>query len=556
MKKRVLLAIILLFVFTYYGCNKAEQQVFPELPSLHITMTPLQLDSILADQDNKVPAFALLIDASGDTLYEGELDHIKTRGNTTFKEPKKPYAIKLPYKQRLLGLKKSKSYILLANFYDESHLRNAIGLDLARAFGLPAPNYTYLTFYINNSYKGLYQMTNKVDVGRNALNITDLSQSNRLVNPKPLEEYEWYGSGWKKQVIQRKGILLNKNPNDITGGYLLDNTGILNQYNKSISGFVSDASDNIRIRSPKYASPQEIDYIAERYNEMEHAILAPDGINPETGKHYSEYIDVESFARYYLFNELIRNPDGGWTSFMMYKDSDSIDPKIYAGPAWDFDRSLNNPRFQKNPIVPYNEIYVNDKKGKAGVAHSGGLLYHLCQHKDFQQNVKNCYLNTISPICHKYLKERPFDSITSLIFHEADLDNMIYNTRHSVDYEAAVIRTTSFLRKRIEFFDWFYSSSEDKQVLVNYTDENGKIHKLYYPTGKSIDVPFEVQYNHSPVYEFFYAGTDSIVSKGTSFHSSQNLELRKREPTKREVFVRRIRKKLSKIGINPLKTPI
>ena len=69
MKKRVLLAIILLFVFTYYGCNKAEQQVFPELPSLHITMTPLQLDSILADRDNKVPAFALLIDASGDTLY-------------------------------------------------------------------------------------------------------------------------------------------------------------------------------------------------------------------------------------------------------------------------------------------------------------------------------------------------------------------------------------------------------------------------------------------------------------------------------------------------------
>ena len=213
--------------------------------------------------------------------------------------------MKFPQKQFLPELGRSKSFVLLANASDESYIRNAICLDLARAFGIPAPRYTYLTLYINDTYRGLYQMTNKVGVNRNVLNITDLEKLNELANSKPLEEYDWFGSGRKKQIIQRKGVLLDNDPDDITGGYLLDNSGAQPPYQRSVSGFVSDAEDNIRILSPKHASPREVEYIAKCYNEMEKAILAPDGIHPETGRHYSEYIDVESFARYYR----LHNPE-------------------------------------------------------------------------------------------------------------------------------------------------------------------------------------------------------------------------------------------------------
>lgn len=519
------------------------------MPSLHITMSHMQWDSILLDQDNKVSVYALLLDAQGDTLYKGSLAHMKTRGNTSFKETKKSFAIKFQEKHSWFGLKKSKSFVLLSNACDESQIRNAIGLDLASASGLPTPRYTFLTLYINGEYKGLYQMTNKVDEGKDAVNITNLNQLNKLANPKPLEEYEWYGRGRIKQVIQRKGVLLENNPEDITGGYLLDNTGPPIHYSKSISGFVSDACDNIRIRLPKYASLQEVDYIAERYNEMEKAILSDDGIHPETGKHYSEYIDVESFARYYLVNEVLRNPDGGWASFMMYKDTDAIDPKFYAGPAWDFDRILDNPKFPGNAMVLCNEIYVNRKRGKTGWAHSGGLLHHLCKHADFQQEIKKCYLNEISPICHSYLAERPFDSLAALLAHEAEQDNLAYQTRQSKDYATATLRATEFLRKRVEFLDWYYSSSEEEQVIVTYT-LNGKKHTLYYPLGETIEAPqLEAVYNHSPIFELYYAGTDSLVPEGTVFQSRQELELRQREPNNREVQLRRVRKKLTKWGI-------
>ena len=276
---------------------------------------------------------------------------------------------------------------------------------------------------------------------------------------------------------------------------------------------------------------------------------APDGIHPVTGKHYSEYIDIESFARYYLINELLWNPDGGWSSFMMYKDTDSIDPKIYAGPAWDYDRALDNPMFQGETTIQHNEFYADRKKGKTGWTHSGGLLHHLCKHEDFRQAIKECYLNNISSICHSYIEENPSDSLFSLLLHEADQDNMIYDSRYSKDYEAAIIRVTEFLRKRIEFLDWYYSSTEDERVLVTYT-YNGEKHILYYPLEKAIEAPqIEVLYNHTPVYELYYAGTDSLVPDGTVFHSSQKLELRQREPTKREVRIRQIRKKLTKLGI-------
>ena len=548
MPKRILSIAIVIFAFTFAGCHTKEQPNSPALPSLHLTMTSIQLDSILADRDNKVSPFAVLIDTNGDTLFEGDLTYIKTRGNTSLKEQKKSYTIKFPQKHTLFGLEKNRSFVLLANACDESHIRNAIGLDLARAIGIPASHYAYLTLYINGSYKGLYQMTNKIDVGKRALDITNLDDLNKLANPKPLKEYAWYGYGRKKQVILRKGVLLDRNPDDITGGYLLDNTGANSFYSKSISGFVSDADDNIQIRSPKYASPQEVDYIASLYNEMEKAIHSPEGVHPETGKHYSEYIDVESFARYYLLNELLYNHDGGWASFMMYKDTDSIDPKIYAGPAWDYDRTLDNPRFQQRNLMIINELYVNEKKGQIGLAHSGGLLYHLCKHADFQQAVKTVYINQISPACHSYLAENSVDSLFLYLHQEADHDHALLGNRFSADYETATTSAKDFLKKRIEFFDWYFSS--DERVHATYQDKYGVIRNFYFPIGENIHAPqLEKLYNRSPVYELFYAGTNSIVPDGTVFHASQELELRKRPATKHEVQMRRIQKKLAKFGI-------
>ena len=548
MPKRILVIVLAFFAFIYIGCHHDERpKEFPVLPSLHITMTSLQLDSIIEDRDNKVSAYAILYNTNGDTLFKGDLTYIKTRGNSTYEEKKKPLAIKFPKKQSFLGLDRSKSFVLLANACDESHIRNAIALDLARAMGIPAPRYAYLTLYINDTYCGLYQITNKVHVGKDALDIADLDKRNEWVNSKPLDEYEWYGRGRKNQMVLRKGVMLENDPDDITGGYLVENSGPHPPYQRGVSGFVSDAEDRIRILSPKYASPREVGYIASKYNEMESAILAPDGINPETGRHYSEYLDLESFARYYLLNELLFNYDGGWSSFYMYKDSDAIDSKLYAGPAWDYDRTLDNPRFENNSLIYPNELVVCERKESA----IGGLLYQLWHHEDFRKVVSDCYINEISTVCRHYLEEHSYDSLATLLSCEADRDNAMYESRYSTDYISAVKRATGFLRERVAFFDRYYSSMEEGHVVVSYNWKYQRNYTFVYVLGEPVHAPqaTKVVYNHDPNYALYYLGTDSIVPDGSVFHTPQQLELRKIEPSEHEVLMRRIKKKLRKIGL-------
>ena len=529
------------------------------LPSFYISLPTEQLDSIFNDRDKEVPAQALLISTENDTLFDDYLEHIETRGNTSFiAGPKKSFTIKLPKKQSWLGLDKSQHFVLLANAFDESHLRNAIAFDLAHNVGLPAPQYTYLSLYINEEYKGLYQMTNKIEVNKHTLNLTNLDKLNKQANPRPLKEYAHFRDSSDIQILQRKGVLLENNPEDISGGYLLDISGSNWVYHKSISGFASEAGELIRIRSPKYASPEEVNYIATYYNQMESAIISNDGYNQKTNKHYSEYIDIESFALVYLVNELLLNQDGGLSSLYLYKDSDSIDSKLHAGPIWDFDRSIGNTTGSDLELIMPNELFFNVKHGKTKEPHSLGIFYYLWKHDDFQEVVKKLYYKSISPSCHKYMESGSIDSLVDYLFIDAERDNRLYDIRRNADYRSVTEKTLGFLQKRLIFLDWYFSALPNDIITINFqSDQNGAHHRklhLYYPVGEPITLVSSLEshpkrYNRDPVFELFIAGTDSIVKDNTVFNSAKTLELRYREPTWKEVQKRRIRKKLEKWGI-------
>ena len=60
---------------------------------------------------------------------------IKLRGNSTLDADKKPFKIKFDSKQSLFGLEKSKDWVLLANYYDTSLLRNTLAYNLSGEMG-------------------------------------------------------------------------------------------------------------------------------------------------------------------------------------------------------------------------------------------------------------------------------------------------------------------------------------------------------------------------------------------------------------------------------------
>ena len=210
--------LFIIIIAFFVGClhkESREESIKSPLPSLYITILPSQFDSILNNRDYKAPADAIIVDANSDTLYDGPLKHIKTRGNSTWRNDKKPFSIKLYRSRKLLHLDKSKSFVLLANARDESHIRNAIAFNVSRAIDLPAPRYDYVSLYINNQYKGLYQMTNKVEINKYALDITDLERLNKEYNPLPLKEYNRFGVGIQNQTSRRKGFLLDKSRHNL-----------------------------------------------------------------------------------------------------------------------------------------------------------------------------------------------------------------------------------------------------------------------------------------------------------------------------------------------------
>jgi hypothetical protein len=82
-------------------------------------------------------------------------------------------------------------------------------------------------------------------------------------------------------------------------------------------------------------------------------------------KGYRNLIDIQSFVKLFLINEVSRNIDGYRISSFLYKDRDSKNPKIVAGPPWDYDISYGNADYcqgNRYDLFAYrfNEICPND----------------------------------------------------------------------------------------------------------------------------------------------------------------------------------------------------
>ncbi len=334
--------------FTFYHDSKIGS-VFVQ--------TSIGLPAIDANKENRDKKSEILIlDNLGKTEYSDRASQtkseIKGRGNATFTYLKKAYQIKLSEKTELLGMEKAKTWILLANYTDQSALHNALGFMLGDAVGVPYNiDYRFVNFYVDGEYRGMYMLCEKVQIDGNRIDIEDLEKATEKANPDiDLEDSHIVqvtsGKLISETVLTKytycQGV---KSPEDITGGYLveLDFRG-----EQEPCHFVTESGNIYVVKSPEYASKEEMEYIAELFADMEEAIYSETGYNRKD-IHYSEYIDMESFAGVYTVQELMKNWDAYLGSMFFFKDADKNGEtaKIYNGPLWDLDNTLGNIKFDK-----------------------------------------------------------------------------------------------------------------------------------------------------------------------------------------------------------------
>ena len=114
-----------------------------------------------------------------------------------------------------------------------------------------------------------------------------------------------------------------KSPSDITGGYLVE-FELDERWPDEESGFVTEEGQPAVIQSPKHTTVSEVNYIAGLFQRLEDSLLDTDSSDIQ----YQEYIDMESFVKKYLVEELSKNIDANKTSQYFYKYPDSISSKF------------------------------------------------------------------------------------------------------------------------------------------------------------------------------------------------------------------------------------
>lgn len=395
------------------------------LNSIFINTSSGTIDAIdnSKDKSYKEDGRILVVSDSGRVDYCGNLDNIHGRGNMTWNLQKKPYSIKLEKSTELLGLKKAKKYNLLANMCDETSLRNWIMLNTAQELGCPnAIRSAFVSLYCNGRYRGLYQITNKIEVSTAGVDIFNLEEATKKANKDKLKHCEKFSINRNDTTGFQKGIIASQNPEDISGGYLLEANFKLHRYSNEISGFIPEYGYPIVIKAPEYATQEQVEYITGYFNEMMEAIRSVDGFNPKTHKYYTDYIDVDSYIYYYLCSECFYNLDAVFASFYMYKDRGG---KMFCGPLWDFDLSLNT-KVYFDKANGHDSFFVREAREKDESLMIFGQLY---KHADYRHRLIEIFNNRFLPIIQQYTHSS-LDSIHNKISEDLAINNKIWEKEY------------------------------------------------------------------------------------------------------------------------------
>ena len=436
-----------------------------DLPVLSLTTKSGEMTAIEEEKGYEESGTVQILDLNGGELYEGTAESIRGRGNSTWGLAKKPFQFKLSKKADLLGFGEAKTWNLIANGYDETRLRNRIAMELAREIGMSyVPESQMIDLYINHVYYGNYYLSEKVEVDRERVAIRDMEETlsaaygvSELGKLKSIENPEGTRK-WTGAVCEEE---------DLSGGYLLERE-LPARYAGELSGFVTSQGDYYVLQSPRYASKEQVDYIADLMQEFQDAVSTEDGIHPQTGKHYSDYIDMDSFVRKYLVEEISKNYDGGVTSSFFYKPQDTVSDKIFAGPVWDFDVAFGNCNLDEIASNPVGITRLSDH------VYGTEVFARLYEKEDFYSDMVMLYEQKALPYL-KSLLAGGIDRMVAESRQSAELDSIRWENlenryQYYKDYDNDVRYLKYFIQERVSFLNSVWLNEESYHNVTFVVD--------------------------------------------------------------------------------------
>lgn len=274
-------------------------------------------NQFILDKENWVDASIKIGNAEDESWNMEPTDmQIRGRGNTTWGCAKKPFAIKFDEKTKICGMPKHKRWVLIANYFDHSHLKNEMAFYLSRQLGL---DYTvrdkFVNLVLNGNYVGLYWLGEQIKVNSNRV---DIDEDNDYL----IEMDTYFDETWKfKSQIKKLPVQVK---NDDT---------------------MNDA---------------KLENLKEKINAIEGILYSPyfpytDNTKTVYDDSFKNSVDVDSFAKFYLVNEIMGNVDLKLprSAYFTFENTQGL---LKAGPVWDFDWSASE---WMNTLIVNDTIYFD-----------------------------------------------------------------------------------------------------------------------------------------------------------------------------------------------------
>ncbi len=291
----------------------------------------------LEKSDGYVSARISIEDIDG-TVLTGDI-LFKVRGNTTALSwvEKKSFAFKFAEKTDVLGMGKGKKWVVIANTFDPTLLRNYLAFETAAELEIPyTSDHRFVELRLDGSFLGSYVLFEPVQQGADRVDLDIKSNG-----------------GMKDFLVEYETEKAMSYP---------DKTYFIADTHRFI------ASD------PDQPDDRQLSYMQETLSDVIRTL------REGTEARIAEKTDVSSFVKYYLLNEYFKPFDFGVSSvFFYYKDG-----KLYAGPPWDYDLSMGN-------TDPAYSARAKKANSPTGVFADQNLFAFLAHEDWFMELVKKEY---------------------------------------------------------------------------------------------------------------------------------------------------------------------
>ncbi len=330
--------------------------------------------------------------------YSGELTYIRCRGQSSFNTDKKSYKVELDKKAELFGMGKSKDWVLIANAYDESMLRNKLAYWLADDMGLrDSPKSVYVNVVMNGEKLGCFILAQQPDVGEDRVEISEPEEETSSEDYSYMVEIMPEGRAVREQNI--------------------------------MAGPYSDIYYHV-----KY--PKEIDTGSEYFQSIVSSLLNIDyllyGQENYDLKELEQYIDIESFVNYYWVQEIFKNTDAMYASTFFYRD---VGGKIKVGPVWDFDLSIGS--YLNNGTERPQGWYVRDCE----------IYERLFRNPEFTRLVLERYEEIRPELEHLFISEGDNTSVMEMYTTQMGEDRQANLEMWGVTLGFKPVKTPNFIKQ-------------------------------------------------------------------------------------------------------------